>query len=424
MTGYPGDSNPFRALAFYLALAFVFLRFSYLHEWLAMAFNINTYLAFILLPPTILTMLLSGGIKQSLRGRPTYYWFALVGWLMVASVTSSWKGGSLAIMSAYLKTEFPLLLIIAGVTTTWRECRLMMYAIGWSAVVNAVAGSRFGTMATGRLNLTSGTMGNANDLAAQLLIVLPFLMFIFMASKSLVIKATSLVSFLYVLYLTSATGSRGAFIGIAATAVFVFLRGSAKVRMTFIIVVPLALAVMLVLLPHQVLHRFATTFSSEADITEAEDEGAVASKEVRMALLKASARLTLEHPIFGVGPGEFSDVMSGKATAAGQPSSVQMAHNAYTQLSSEAGIPSLILLIAAMVSTYRLLKKTEQMAGTSPAYREIGMAAYCVIIALVAFSTCIFFLSLIYRFYLPALSGIAIALSEAMRGQIASAKPV
>ena len=416
--------NVFRRLSFYLALALVFLRFSYLHEWVTMSTGIDTHLALILLPPTVLSVLLSGGLRQSFRGRPTYYWFALAGWLLLASATSVWRSGSLGIVSSYLKTDFPFLLVIAGAVSSWRDCRLMMYVIGWSAVVNAIAGRRFGTMATGRLNLTSGTMGNANDLAAQLLILLPFLLFVCVTSKSLLIKAASLGSFLYVLYLAFATGSRGAFIGIMVSAAVVFLRASAKVRLIFVIVVPLAVSVMLVSLPRQIIHRFATTFSNEADITEAEDEGAAASREVRIALLKASSRLTLEHPLFGVGPGEFADVMTGKAAAKGLREASQVAHNSYTQLSSEAGIPALIFLIAAMVSTYRLLNKTEKLAKTSPAHREMGIAASYVIIALVAFSTCIFFLSLIYRFYLPALSGIAIALAEAARREITTPKPV
>jgi putative inorganic carbon (hco3(-)) transporter len=150
----------------------------------------------------------------------------------------------------------------------------------------------------------------------------------------------------------------------------------------------------------------------------------VASKEVRVALLKARASLTPEHPLFGVGPGEFSDVMTGKAAAKGLRNASQVAHNAYTQLSCEAGIPALIFLIAAIVSTYRLLARTEKLARSSPAHREMGIAAFYVIVALVAFSTCICFLSLIYRFYLPALSGMAIALAEAARREITTPKPV
>jgi O-antigen ligase len=316
-----------------------------------------------------------------------------------------------------------MLIIIAGSVANWRDCRRMMYAIGWSAVIDAVAGKRFGTMTGGRLSLVSGSMGNANDLAAQLLILLPFLLFITFTTKSLTIKITSFAACLYGLYLATATGSRGAFIAFAGSLAFTFLRSSAKVRLVFLIVIPLVIGILLISLPKEVVHRLATTFRDQAEAVADVDEAAVESKQARIALLKASIGLTLEHPLFGVGPGEFADVMLGKARAEGRHNAFQVAHNAYTQLSSEAGIPALVLLVGAMLSTYLLLRRTELLAKTSPAHQELRGAAFCIIVALVIFSICIFFLSLVYRFYLPALSGLAIALSEVARKEIVSAQP-
>ncbi|MGH7838113.1 MAG: O-antigen ligase family protein, partial [Candidatus Binataceae bacterium] len=233
------------------------------------------------------------------------------------------------------------------------------------------------------------------------------------AGRSWLLRAGSLAVILYGLYLASDAGSRGGLVAFAAICCFVLLRASWRQRIGFAVAMAILLSVTIAVLPQHVLTRYATIFED----TSATDQEAIASKETRTYLLESSLRFTFEHPVFGVGPGEFSDYEGTTAREHGQHGAWQVAHNSYTQVSSETGIPGFLFLIAAMVSTYWTLDKVYRRARHRAEYRSIAMAAFCIQISLVGFSTTIFFLSLIYNLYLPALGGFAIAVASAAQAE-------
>src|SRR5207249_4894978 len=70
------------------------------------------------------------------------------------------------------------------------------------------------------------------------------------------------------------------------------------------------------------------------------------SADDHFAALDQSIRYTLEYPIFGLGLGNFG-VASG--TDVGRPEAWRTTHNTYTQISSEAGIPALMLFVGLLL---------------------------------------------------------------------------
>jgi O-antigen ligase len=76
------------------------------------------------------------------------------------------------------------------------------------------------------------------------------------------------------------------------------------------------------------------------------------AKFAREELLSQSLKISLTHPLFGIGPGNF----------AGYTQSWHVTHNTYTELSAESGIPSLILFIAVLTIAFRNLKRTRSSA--------------------------------------------------------------
>src|SRR5260370_17351864 len=77
------------------------------------------------------------------------------------------------------------------------------------------------------------------------------------------------------------------------------------------------------------------------------------SKEDRLAVLSRSIQYTLEHPIFGLGLGNF-EVASGNYL--GQPSAWMGTQNSCTQISSEAGIPAFLLFIDLLPTALPTIK--------------------------------------------------------------------
>jgi O-antigen ligase len=81
------------------------------------------------------------------------------------------------------------------------------------------------------------------------------------------------------------------------------------------------------------------------------------SAEAREDLLIQSIKVTAEHPLFGVGPGNF-------------PSYTQLwrvTHNTYTEFSSECGIPALLLFLYLMRRTFWKLTKVRKLKEYGPA---------------------------------------------------------
>ena len=83
--------------------------------------------------------------------------------------------------------------------------------------------------------------------------------------------------------------------------------------------------------------RLKGTFNPKEDTA-----AAYASTQDRQQLLWRSIEVTKEHPLFGVGPGNFAQ-LSGNW---------HVAHNSFTQMSSEGGIPALIFICVDSVEWF------------------------------------------------------------------------
>ncbi len=365
-------------------------------------------------------MFISGAIQRTLRSPIALWWLAFAIWLVLATPFSSWRSGSLGLVLGYYKAQVPVMFVIGGLISTWREFRAMMITLALAAAVNVFSGRFFevANSSGGRLQLEFGSIANSNDFVAHLFFVLPFLAYIVLeGKKSWLIKGTAVFLAFSGLYFAARSASRGGLIAFASVCAFVMLRGRLNQRILFSAAALLLVVIGVATLPSAVLVRYATLFGGSAN----SDQEAVDSQRARTYLLKSSIGYTLEHPIFGVGPGEFSDVEGGEAHARGQRGAWQVTHNAYTQASSEAGIPALFFVLAGIISTFLGLNRIYREA--KDARRDITAAAYCLQISLIGFSVAIIFLALVYTMYLPALAGLTVALQNVWKTERARLKP-
>lgn len=129
------------------------------------------------------------------------------------------------------------------------------------------------------------------------------------------------------------------------------------------------------------------------------------SSEARKNLLKASIKITIQNPLVGVGPGQFAVAENDDQKRLGRTRGAwQVTHNSYTEVSSETGIPGLLLFAGSF-----FLSASSRCAGLSlraSLYPEVRRFATCLMLSIAAFAVCITFASLAYRFYLPTLIGL------------------
>ena len=133
-----------RRIAFWFGVGLVFVRFSMLNEILSYVSGRNFYLLYFFGIPALFGLFVSGGIVRVLRERPAILWVCFGVWAVMAIPFSIWRGGSAHTVWAYWKTELIMMFVIGGIMRTWRECRVVMFAIAAGAAVNIFSSRLFG----------------------------------------------------------------------------------------------------------------------------------------------------------------------------------------------------------------------------------------------------------------------------------------
>jgi len=412
--------NPLRKIAFYAGLGFLFLRLSELSNLLLFYTHINFYLLYIVSPLAILGTLTTGGIARTFRHNSAKYWLAFFVWMVLATPFSFWKGDSVRLVTDYAKVQLAMLFVLAGLAMTWKEIRLIFYTFAVAAVVN-LASMRFLTSLDngGRIQMdASATIGNPNDLGAQLLLVMPFLLYVILdPARNAFLRVALLPLMGYGAWVVLGTGSRGCMIAMIAMFLFAIWRATPAQRVATL-VAAVGLGVMLpLLLPGLVLTRLGSLFNEQQHV-EAQQ-----SAEARQYLLKQSLLYTFQHPLFGVGPGQFPNYEGNEKLAEGKRGQWKVTHNFLTQVSSECGIPALIFMLMSLGSALLLVNRTYRQARTK-GFRDIANACFCYQLAMLGYLGSVIFLAQAYHFYLPAMIGTGIAMSlVAMRHMSAQPTP-
>ena len=351
-----------RRIFLYFVLALVFMRFSMVHQILEHLLHVDTYLIYLVAIPALVGVPAAGGFKRTFQYRSAMYWTAFALWMIPTSVFSTWRGGSVSLINGYYRTEFLMLFAIGGLVTTWRECRWLLYTISAAALVNVISFFFFRQLdENGRTSLTFGTVANSNDYSAHLLYVLPFLLWVILITKSKYLRIAGLLVVALGLFEILAAGSRGAMIGlVSAILVFAFTT-TAKLRRIVLLTAPILGILVFALLPSSVSHRiFAFSANGSQDTSEA-----LESSHSREQVLRDSVTFAIQHPLLGLGPGQFGNNEGQQTTKSGEKLWIE-AHNSFAQIASENGFPGFIFYIGGMLSSLLLLNKTGRLFVGKP----------------------------------------------------------
>lgn len=404
-----------RRIVLYFVLALVFMRLSMIHQMLEYLLHVDLYLLYFVAIPALIGVFVTDAFKRAFEYRSAVFWTAFAVWLIPTAIYSTWRGGSLQVITGYYRTEFLILFAIAGTVTTWRECRWLMYTIAVATLVDIASILRFRELDdNGRTMLPFGTVANANDYSAHLIFVLPFLLWVILITKSKYIRIAGFLALGLALYEILAAGSRGAMLGLAtATVVFTFTT-TAEVRRIVLVAAPVLAVIVFSLLPSSVSQRIFT-FSANGSNASSE---AIESAQDREKVLRDSIAFTIQHPLLGLGPGQFGNYEGARTTRDGKTLWIE-AHNSFAQIASENGFPGFIFYIGGVLSSFLLLNKTSRILNQKPDLEEVKAAVLCVRVGLISFCVAIFFVNFAYFFYLPTLAGIVIAVAASSKQLLA-----
>ena len=95
-------------------------------------------------------------------------------------------------------------------------------------------------------------------------------------------------------------------------------------------------------------------------------------------------------------------------------------HNAYTQASSEGGIPAFLFFTGALVACFRTNLRIQKRAADIPELKPAANMAFGLFVLCAGFAVNIFFSPIAYRYYLPTLAGITIVLSQHVNRELSN----
>ncbi len=406
LTETPRVPTPMEGVALKLTMVFLFLRISFLHEFIASKSRIDLHILMLVGAASLLTAILSGKLIPVLRtGGAITLWLLFALCLCGATITSTWRGGSFPIVLDFLRTMLPLVVLIPAVAYTTEDLVKIVKTIGWAGITTIALGFSNKVIVHGRMVLANApSIGDSNDYAAYLIFVFPFVAYLLFApGRSAVLKFMGFIVIPAGLFQILSTGSRGGLIGVAAIIFAVLVMGRPKLKAMILIGVPTLALLALPLVPSKSVQRFESLFSNSAGGSVEATE----SSEARQRLLLQSIRVTFSHPLFGVGPGQFMEAESKVAKMSGEKGMWHETHNTYTQVSSECGIPAFLFFVSALgvtfVSLWKLKRTPDPLLAT---------IVQVVFISMFGFAVCATFLSHAYDFPLLISCALSVAIAR------------
>jgi O-antigen ligase len=416
-----GPHDVMRRLGGYAAIALVFALYTRLPEYI----HFRAHLPLVLTAAVALFIVMTAGIGRAFDSKPALLLAAFGCWAVATVPFSGWPRGSLELLLTGYSLALLCFLAVTSLIGTAQQLRKICWFIAAGAFVIAMLSAFYGADVEGRLGISrevSGSLTNPNDIALYVLFGLPFCMIVVAdSSRAALTRLLAGGISVFVMYTALRTGSRMGLIGLAILTVMFLVHGSLKRGALIAAALAVAGTVLILVLPEGATIRFRAMFQSNQEIVEEEPEGenpedtarrlsyASGSAAQRAAVIKAGILLTLKHPLFGVGPGQFGQAMSeerNRQTAWVQP------HNTYLQLASETGIPGLILYAWAMAYSMRLAYRVYKASKRRRELVWISRLAYCLFASFMALMVEVIFTHIAYGIILPLLCGLTVALQR------------
>lgn len=370
------------------------------------------------------------GLGRAVASKPGRFMILCTLWILLGIPFGVWKGGSFQVVTDHWATSFLIFFasasLVESTKSLWRVAAAAFLAM---AFLSTLGPTLFGTGGIiGRFNFSVGTLSNANLLGQHLLFGLPFCILIvkrrgLFTAMGLSAAATSLLLIMIVLK----TGSRGSFAAMVLMALTALLEVSMADKLKMIVGYLALGAVVIVFTPGGALERYKLIFTSSQEssspgnsnqaASSAFDQSpddeiastAEASSEARRRHLIHSLIVTAAHPIFGVGAGNFKIAAADYAASIGERADWLETHNAYTQLSSETGIPGLTFYLLMIFFATKPLFSIRKRTKDKPELRDIANFASAIRMSILATFTTGLFASLAYEYYFPMISGLSVS---------------
>jgi O-antigen ligase len=247
-----------------------------------------------------------------------------------------------------------------------------------------------------------------NDIAFIMVCAIPLAVSIAIYGQGIARPLAGLIAGVGV-FVTALTDSRGGFVGVALVGAIILIR-FAKRRPFSAFSALLAMALILATLaPERYWQRMGTIWGSGSASGPSAAYDMAGLKEARLTIWMKGLKLTLDHPILGVGAGVFQVA---EAHTHAQLGRWETAHNSFLQISAELGLGGLGLFLLLLYSGVRSCRVVIRRARRDPRVCPYLWLAHGLELSLYGYAIVGFSLSHAYSWTLYFLLGMTVALNR------------
>jgi len=335
----------------------------------------------------------------------------LSGWFVLGLPFAFWRGGSLhTLTTVWFKTVLAFIMLTLTLLTLER-IRLLL----WAIILSELLATSFSILQPSKAlwigeriyGANTGFLGwNFLGIAAAMSI--PYIAALFIGRRSLLTTCLLVATSASMLWMLVLTASRGGFLNVLFSTILTFwfvLRGSSRGRLAGA-GIGLVLLVATMLAPSVFWDRLGTIWGDAGNSSYVnqfqsglEELAAQESTEGRRELLKRSIQFTLEHPLFGLGLGNFN--LASGAQHGAEANAWMGTHNTFTQISSEAGLPALLLYVVLLGGAIRKMYTLRHLPLQNEDAQGLNLMAGATLVSLLsfAFGACVAHLAYDYYFF-------------------------
>ena len=290
-----------------------------------------------------------------------------------------WKGGAFESATELAKMIMLQLLMTFFIDSQDRLRSIMWLMIGFlmwfagSALTSYLNGDFYEVNGVQRAQGMNSMVGGPNQLAGLLIAFLPFVVCLVRCTDKFWARMLLVACGVLSLVMLMMTGARIAFIALIVMVLWYIIKSKRKVlTMTASLVVALAIWFSL---PEQYRQRYLTV-KQYAEGGELDD-----SNKLRLAIWDAGWRMFMDHPIIGVGAGQFPTAY-GMVYSGNQHGAWMQPHNLFLQIPSELGIVGIIAfgnLLFQIIKANRFVLRQKDVAGAEINYRFASACSFMFI---------------------------------------------
>jgi probable O-glycosylation ligase (exosortase A-associated) len=214
---------------------------------------------------------------------------------------------------------------------------------------------------------------NASELGLGLCIAYPISYYLFRATANKWLRLVFLGLTGLFIWSIVVTGSRGAFVGFVATLVYILYKE--KKLIVGLIVAAFLAAPATYLVSDEYVNRIKSIGEYKEDV----------SVEIRFQVWRAALSMIADHPLFGVGTGNFATAYGSFYKAAGDLSSYTSPHNIFVQVFAELGLLGIVVYLAFIAAIFYLNRKTRQMLRAIDDARNLVLYTHGIDVALLGY---------------------------------------